>query len=399
MLVNRYMTVSPRQLLAAFAIALTVSMTSNFVYAAATPANSTGLITLHGKRGDVQSAENDSNVSCTIEVPAAGAGRSYDIHLNNPDSPCHDVRVSSIAMENMPAATQILLTDDYFCDTTLGSDFDIKRDPETNRNFWIKLRTGAAGGKLAEESISALTFKGFASNRDEYTGEYSHDVQVDDYKLSGGSDRITYTLSCLRITSSTNKATQRGAYIAVPAGDWGEPVKESNSPDIKCTGFSAITARKHNGDENGDTFYRCAEIDGVTRIQTHTSKSFPECGINLDAKYDKDENRYKACNEAQYDNSDMAYLYFSCPINQVMVSRAHEGDENGDTTYTCATLYQGDKPVSVWPGTWNSAIEESDSEFACPLEEVMVGRAHKGDENNQTKYLCAKLRAGVSSPI
>ncbi|MFS0827927.1 hypothetical protein [Pseudomonas phoenicis] len=394
---------SPHRRLSTLAVALAALSSWGYLYAAALPKADAGVITLMGKKGDIESPENDSNVSCIIDVPAAGAGRSIDVHLNNPGSPCYEIRVSSIAMSNMPPATQVLLTDDYLCQTTLGNSFDVRRDPESNKNFWVKLRTGAAGSTLEEESISSLTFKGFATNRSPSTGAVSQGVQVEDFKLNGTSERMTYTLSCVRITSSTNKNTKRGEFLSVPTAAWSDAVKESESEDWTCPGNGVVTARKHSGDEQGDTAYGCASIAGVTPSGATWSAAFPECGINLDADYDENSGRFKTCAEKKYDNDNAGYLYFTCPANQVMLGRSHEGDENGDTKYRCGALYQGtpedNKRVSVWPGTWSPAIRESDSEHSCPTDEVMVGRAHKGDENNDTRYLCAKLRAPVDAPI
>lgn len=401
-MLSRARSTSPQRGLSALAVALAAMGAWSCLHAAPLPNADAAVITLSGKLGDVESAENDSNASCTIEVPAAGAGRSIDVHLNNPGSNCYELRVSSIAMRNMPPATQVLLTDDYHCGTTLGNSFDVRRDPESNKNFWVKLRTGAAGATLEAENISSLIYKGFVANRTD-SGDVSQGIQIEDFKLNGSSERMTYTLSCIRITSSTNKNTKRGEYLSFPSAEWGEPLKESQSKDWTCPGNTVVTARKHSRDENGDTAYQCASIPGLTTSNSTWSAAFPECGINLDANYDNDKGRFKTCAEKNYDNANTAYLYFTCPTNQVMLGRSHEGDENGDTRYRCGALYQGKpedkKRVSVWPGTWSQAMKEADSEHRCPAGEVMVGRAHKGDENNDTRYLCAKLRAPVDAPI
>lgn len=81
---------------------------------------------------------------------------------------------------------------------------------------------------------------------------------------------------------------------------------------------------------------------------------------------------------------------YLCPTNTVMTGRQHQGDENGDTKYLCAPLtYQG-RSVSVNPngGSWSEAIVESTSQFVCPDGQILNGRYHKGDENGLTKYHC-----------
>lgn len=401
MLFTHRMSSSPRRHLSALVITLTGALASGLVHAETTPTNNTAQIILYGLKGDVSDPENTNRISCNINVPAPGAGRSIDIQLNNPGSNCYDLRVEAMAMQNMPAATQILLTDDYFCNTELGTEYDDRRDPASNRNFWVKLRTTADGATLVKESISALKVKGFATNRPETGGAPSHDVLLEDYRLNNDGSHMTYTLSCLRITSSTNKATKRGDYVAFPAAAWEPSVKESDSKYWTCPANRVITARKHDGDENGDTAYRCASIDGVTTVASGWSKAFPECGFDTALK--PKDGEYPTCTDQGYDNSSMEYLYFSCPANEVLVGRNHEGDENAATSYQCAALYEGrpedNKRLSVWPETWSLPVKEAGSEHVCPANQVMVGRAHKGDENNDTRYLCAKLRKPVASPI
>ncbi|WP_079227030.1 hypothetical protein [Pseudomonas putida] len=404
---------------------------SSVVHAAIPSANENGSITLYGKKGNITDPENDSNASCTINVLPAGSSRTVDVLLNNPASECYGLRVASISMENMPPATQVLLTDDYLCDTTLGSSFERERDPSTNKNFWVKLKTGAAGATLVEESISALNFKGFASNRSPSGDQVSEEVKVEDFGVSGTTERMTYTLSCVRITTSTNKTTKIGTYYSVPATAWSSAVKESASRKWQCPEGQVMTGRKHKGDENADTQYKCTSIKDVNTKPSAWSPMFRECGVRLDAKFDDDKNRYKTCNELVRDNNwnNTDYYYFTCPVDQVMIGRGHgysnpsdwpeddtgddKGDDNGRTDYRCAELYQGapseSTRVTVLPGKWSTPNTESgkenndhgypehNGESECPLNQVMVGRAHRGDENNLTRYLCARLRSPASN--
>lgn len=428
MLFTRPIEPLARRSLSILSIALASALASNFVYAAKNPDTGTAQITLYGKTGDVTDPENYSNASCTIKVLPAGSSRTVDVLLNNPDSECYGLRVSSMSMENMPPATQVLLTDDYLCDTTLGNSFDVERDPSTNKNFWVKLKTGAAGAKLVEESISALNFKGFATNRSASGDQISEEVKVEDYALSGTSERMTYTLSCVRITTSTNKTTKIGSYYTAPTTAWRTPTKEHESVRWQCPAGQIMTGRKHKGDEKADTSYKCTSIDNVEVVPSAWSKMFRECGVRLDAKWSNSKNRYQACNEKASTSNhwkNTEYYYFTCPVDQVMVGRGHgysnssdwpeddtggdNGDENGRTDYRCASLYQATPSdstrISVLPGKWSTPNTESgkenndegyrehDGEFECPLNQVLVGRAHRGDENNLTRYLCARLRA------
>jgi hypothetical protein len=75
----------------------------------------------------------------------------------------------------------------------------------------------------------------------------------------------------------------------------------------------------------------------------------------------------------------------------VMTGRDHQGDENGDTKYRCSRLSVLGTGVKVSPAQWSHEYKESNSDFRCAPDMVMVGRLHHGDENGQTKYLCATL--------
>jgi len=81
---------------------------------------------------------------------------------------------------------------------------------------------------------------------------------------------------------------------------------------------------------------------------------------------------------------------YLCPVNTVMTGRQHQGDENGNTKYLCSPLsYQGAAvPVNPNAGSWSTEITESTSQFVCADGQILNGRYHKGDENGKTKYHC-----------
>ncbi|GAA2902806.1 hypothetical protein GCM10010517_68750 [Streptosporangium fragile] len=82
---------------------------------------------------------------------------------------------------------------------------------------------------------------------------------------------------------------------------------------------------------------------------------------------------------------------FSCPAGQVMTGRSHYGDENADTTYQCSWIFINDVQVEVFSGDWFGYAKESRSNFSAPLDQVIVGRRHHGDENGATEYKTAAL--------
>lgn len=91
---------------------------------------------------------------------------------------------------------------------------------------------------------------------------------------------------------------------------------------------------------------------------------------------------------------------FLCPTNTVMTGRWHKGDENGQTQYEYATLKAIDEngndvsaKIEVTDIQWSAEIKESASSFRASNNRVIVGRWHKGDENGKTKYATAIVRA------
>lgn len=94
-------------------------------------------------------------------------------------------------------------------------------------------------------------------------------------------------------------------------------------------------------------------------------------------------------------------IEFLCPTNTVMTGRWHKGDENGQTQYEYATLKAIDEygnivqaKIEVTDIRWSSELKESSgSGFQAPSNRVIVGRWHKGDENGRTKYATAVVKA------
>ena len=85
---------------------------------------------------------------------------------------------------------------------------------------------------------------------------------------------------------------------------------------------------------------------------------------------------------------------FMCPIDTVLTGRLHEGDENGNTTYEYATLKAIDSNGNTIEGTITvknikESVVQNESKglyYDAPLGKVLVGRTHKGDEQGKTTY-------------
>ena len=127
-----------------------------------------------------------------------------------------------------------------------------------------------------------------------------------------------------------------------------------------------LVGRKHKGDENGKTAYKCTYLYYSSSTVTVTNGDWS-------------------------DGEPESKSDFECPKGQVLVGRKHDGDENGKTYYKCGSLsYEGNK--FSWSQTSKSAaISEWKDEYTCPENQVLIGEKHKGDENGNTYYTCATI--------
>ncbi|MEU4834027.1 hypothetical protein [Streptosporangium sp. NPDC023615] len=95
---------------------------------------------------------------------------------------------------------------------------------------------------------------------------------------------------------------------------------------------------------------------------------------------------------------------FICPVNQVLTGRRHVGNENAPTTYYCGTIYINGQQVFVYSGDWTQPRKESEGYIVAPADQVLVGRWHEKDENGPTRYRTAALywqnrQVKVTGPI
>ena len=88
---------------------------------------------------------------------------------------------------------------------------------------------------------------------------------------------------------------------------------------------------------------------------------------------------------------------YICPLNTVMTGSRTNGGVNGNTAYLCTPIIYGGNFVVLKWGDWSEPIEESGkstdghTRFTCPDNQVMAGRRHEGDRNGNTRYLCATI--------
>ncbi|MFJ4387123.1 hypothetical protein ACIP02_22705 [Pseudomonas sp. NPDC089408] len=376
-----------------------LSFTFGFIlFSLNTPYANAGTITLVSKPiGDFGERR------CNLDIPAAGSGKTLKLSLADKGGPgvgnCYDMQPTEIIMQDIPSAAEILLTDDWLCGTALDSTFYTQDDPEDNKSFVIRLETTRQPSQLPEIGIDRLVEfeQGKYLDYPNDKGESPVGFKLAE-KTSNGAGRVSRKLSCLEIKISDDANTPVLKPVAL--GDSTLSVVNEKDSDFECKDGRVITRRWHTGDENGSTSYFCTAIKGYEHEtfltkKTFTSAKFPECGRRKPGKVG-DEQPDKDCNEAvTYHKDQVDPVYFTCPPNTVMTGRKHEGDENGLTNYTCSALYlqeeAKDNQLIVEPGEWEGWAYEYQSTFSCGDGKVMIGRAHKSDENGPTEYRCGQL--------
>lgn len=152
----------------------------------------------------------------------------------------------------------------------------------------------------------------------------------------------------------------------IAPGAWSSSQRESSSV-FQCGTNQVVVARAHDGDENGNTRYRCASIRWAGASSTVNAESWGPWVKESDG------------------------ISSWCGANRVVIGREHRGDENGNTRYRCGVVQLGTAQLTLGAPSWTDDIRESNSSYSCPADQVMVGRKHRGDENGQTNYACALL--------
>ncbi|SEH01331.1 hypothetical protein SAMN05444920_12035 [Nonomuraea solani] len=82
---------------------------------------------------------------------------------------------------------------------------------------------------------------------------------------------------------------------------------------------------------------------------------------------------------------------FTCPTNQVLTGRSHNGDETAPTTYYCSFILINGEQAQVHLGDWTSRQKESRADYSAPDHHAVAGRWHEGDENGYTRYRTATI--------
>ena len=151
-------------------------------------------------------------------------------------------------------------------------------------------------------------------------------------------------------------------------------IKESGS-NFTCASGTVMVGRRHSGDENGGTQYKCASL----RAYDESGRSVNVSISIVNAKWD---SSYKQSSDHQYR-----------PGSQwIIVGRKHDGDENGQTAFKIAQV-KVDGKIASWDDYLGSGEikESSGTWWTAPSGKVMVGERHSGDENGRTYYYSGRI--------
>ena len=339
---------------------------------------------------------------CTLAVPEAGAGKTIRLSLADKGGAgkgnCYDMQPTEIAMKDIPSAAKILLTDDWLCNTEMGTKNYEKDDPEDNRNFFIRLDTVRNLSQLPQIGIDRLL-------------EFEDGQPIWDTDLPGigfrmvqskfnGAKRVTRRLSCLEITISQGE-NPPPSLVPVPL-EYSKTVKVESEQDSTagCPTGEVMVWRIHVGDEKAATSYGCYTLnpgnnEKILAREEFTSVRFPECGRRRPGS-EGDDPPDVDCNKAvTYHKDQVDPIYFTCPPNSAIVQRDHINDENGLTHYFCNSFHIGKidgdaNKIIIEPDDWEQHMTEDFSAHNCGEDRVMIGRAHKSDENGETAIRCGR---------
>jgi hypothetical protein len=174
-------------------------------------------------------------------------------------------------------------------------------------------------------------------------------------------------------TVSDAAAPSGGAEVSVGGGEAGPSYKENRSMQRCAQG--AVVGRQHSGDEQGESRLLCS--------------SFIQVGGDIGTFFEQGKKRH-----VSPEIEESAGIEFVCPDDHFIVARFHFNDENGQTQYRCANIiggYYGRYELRTVSSTWSALMNERDSNYTCPENELLTGRMHAGDENGRTKYQCSSL--------
>jgi hypothetical protein len=148
------------------------------------------------------------------------------------------------------------------------------------------------------------------------------------------------------------------AQLRVVDATWSDTMREYDSSFTAREGY-VIVGQEHSGDERGDTRYRIARLV----VEDHEVVVTP---VDWTSRHRESDSDYTA------------------ETGQVLVGRAHDGGAAGEIRYRPATVTVDDRPVTHGRRDRSNWQLESASSFTGADDQVLVGRAHRGDEHGDT---------------
>ncbi len=168
--------------------------------------------------------------------------------------------------------------------------------------------------------------------------------------------------------------------------------KESNFKNdanvTTCSGNKILVGRYHSGDENGTSQLKC----GTFHVHSSENTSTSSCYSGLYGFTVTVENTYWTDWKGEKGSS------FNAPYGYVIIGREHSGDERGKTRYLVGKVYVSNGKNKSTATLYDATTTASCKESKCGWVEktgpyMMTGRRHDGDENGQTTYTFKKGKA------
>ena len=188
--------------------------------------------------------------------------------------------------------------------------------------------------------------------------------------------------SAVMLLGVVEAAVAQPAYVVPGKRTEAGPFKEGEA-SFSCPGEQVMTGRRHSGDENGSTWYECANL----MVQGWDPKHYQI----MVGSYEWSEWKKESSGD-----------YFRAPQGRVIVGREHKGDHNEDTRYQTAVVVVNNKATLVGDSVESEEVKESSGEWLrSPTRMVMTGRQHSGDENGKTKqqYSVVQVDPAVAASV
>lgn len=330
-----------------------------------------------------------NNAICNFEAPEEGSGETKNYMLFGTSNGCYPSprKLRTVAFSNMPSAMEI----------TFSSRADCREERTGVRDYFVKFKTTATGTSSPDSFYYPFELlQGFTAGPKEGKVIFRGLKLID--KLAGPPEVARDETKCLKMTASRKAGVpELTATSIVSSGHLTDEVREHKDVEQVCTGHSVITARYHKGDEEEPTHYRCSGVGNGSTLYHVTNRTWSE--------YYKESGLepLTPSTESEINTDKNDFIWYECPGNTVMTGRHHKGNEDGNTRYQCATLIDPTNQnvkIVVAPESfsWHWRKESSSDYEVCQENEVMLGRAHQGDENKSTWYKCGKVRSVPVTP-